>query len=636
MSVSINNIKTSAQAHKNFDDKNNKQTFTGSFNPVVAVMDGIEKGGFAASFIVQDGVGMVGPRIWEGLNRNRPKDENGNKTGPLNWEFARREALREILSGPSAFLIPLGMMSFIKKFSGTANNVHVDHIEALGQKFVSYATENPNTLNDINKFKKGYYAKVFENTLQNSLEEALPEAELKTKAKDFADRLIDIETKRAAKDKKGANKIEELLIDEFIDLRKAHNNSSINELGAKLSVEGKKNGLQTGIKRLLRSLTDYTGDAFEKTNKHLAKNSQADIGEFIQSFNKRRAGTRVLSNIGMWSAVVGFYAIIPKLYNLGLKGDPGLKGLEDTSKNKDISFTGNPVQSLGKTAMQEGGISKLFKKFEFNDASMSTFGMLSLLFGFCLPTRYKNAKSNKERKEILVRDIASFGAILFGAKALSRGFSVLFTKISGFALNIKPQNHNNIFRKLLNYLTPADGIQVLSSKQIVNKYSNLKQYKDGINGFIDYIQNNNGNVKKVLVFDKTVKINTEKILKEFNGKSLKDATIEEIKTAFTNANGSEELEKIYKVFASKDNKFVTKAKTLNSIFGFVSTILLVPIFMMWLAKYCENMTKKAVTKELEEKAKLQAKEAVIQTPPPPVLATSKPSMKGFLNNKKTI
>ena len=128
-----------------------QQTFTGSFNPVVMLMDAIDKGGFAASFIAQDGIGMVAPRIYEGLNRNRKEDENGKKTGPLNWEFARREGIREILSGPSAFLIPLGILTLIKKFSGTANNVHVNHIEALGQNFADYAAKNPDKLKNYIK-----------------------------------------------------------------------------------------------------------------------------------------------------------------------------------------------------------------------------------------------------------------------------------------------------------------------------------------------------------------------------------------------------------------------------------------------------------------------------------------------------
>ena len=117
-----------------------QQTFTGSFNPVVNVMDAIDKGGFMAAFIAQDGIGMVAPRIYEGLNRNRERDENGKRTGPLNWEFARREGVREILSGPSAYFIPLGLLTLIKKYSGSANNVHADHINVFGDFFAEYAS----------------------------------------------------------------------------------------------------------------------------------------------------------------------------------------------------------------------------------------------------------------------------------------------------------------------------------------------------------------------------------------------------------------------------------------------------------------------------------------------------------------
>ena len=257
-----------------------------------------------------------------------------------------------------------------------------------------------------------------------------------------------------------------------------------------------------------------------------------------------------------------------------------------------------------KTALKDGGISKVLKIFEFNGASMSVPAMLTLLFGFCLPPRYINAKSDKERKEILVRDISSFTAILFGAKALSRGFSDVFANASGFALNIKPENHNkNFFNKLKNYFTAGSGVNVLNSEQIVSKYSNVQEYQNGINGFFNFLEENGGNVKKVLLnVDKTVKENAEEIMKNFNGQSIKDATIEDIHKAFEKAKGSEALEKIYTVFSTKDNKFVNRAKTMNSAFGFASTLILVPAFMMWLARYCENMTKKAIAKEKEEKA----------------------------------
>ena len=628
MAVKAINSTINVAKHNNLKEQNQQKhqqtSFTGSFNPVVTLMDAIDKGGFAASFIAQDGIGMVAPRIYEGLNRNREKDENGKKIGPLNWEFARREGIREILSGPSAFLIPMGIMAIIKKTSGTANNVHVSHIEALGQNFADYAAKHPDQLKNSSEFKKGYYAQILENALENSTDETFNGEQLKEKAKSFAEKLVDSEEKRANKDKKNANKLQAEIVDEYMKLRKQYSAPSGNELAVSLKVSGKDKPLGTNIRQLVQSLTDYSGDALEKVNKHLEKHANGNIDEYIKKFNTHRAGTRVLSNLGMWSAVVGFYTLIPKLYNLGLKHDPGLKGLveegaektedkvkedkkaeaKDQTKDKNVAFTGGIASMAGKTALKDGGISKVLKIFEFNGASMSVPAMLTLLFGFCLPPRYINAKSDKERKEILVRDISSFTAILFGAKALSRGFSDVFANASGFALNIKPENHNkNFFNKLKNYFTAGSGVNVLNSEQIVSKYSNVQEYQNGINGFFNFLEENGGNVKKVLLnVDKTVKENAEEIMKNFNGQSIKDATIEDIHKAFEKAKGSEALEKIYTVFSTKDNKFVNRAKTMNSAFGFASTLILDPAFMMWLARYCENMTKKAIAKEKEEKA----------------------------------
>lgn len=682
MAVKAINSTINVAKHNNLKEQNQQRhqntSFTGSFNPVVTLMDAIDKGGFAASFIAQDGIGMVAPRIYEGLNRNRKKDENGKKTGPLNWEFARREGIREILSGPSAFLIPMGIMAIIKKTSGTANNVHVSHIEALGQNFADYAAKHPEQLKNSVEFKKGYYAQILENALENSTDETFGGDQLKEKAKNFAEKLVESETKRANKEKKNANKLQAEIVDEYMKLRKQYSAPSGNELAVSLKVSGKEKPLGTNIRQLVQSLTDYSGDALEKVNKHLEKHANGNIDEYIKKFNTHRAGTRVLANLGMWSAVVGFYTLIPKLYNLGLKHDPGLKGLveegaekvedkakedkkadaKEQTKDKNVAFTGGLASMAGKTAMKDGGISKVLKIFEFNGASMSVPAMLTLLFGFCLPPRYINAKSDKERKEILVRDISSFTAILFGAKALSRGFSDVFANASGFALNIKPENHNkNFFNKLKNYFTAGSGVNVLSSEQIISKYSNVQEYKNGINGFFNFLEENGGNVKKVLLnVDKTVKENAEEIMKNFNGKSIKDATMEEIHKAFEKAKGSDALEKIYTVFSTKDNKFVNRAKTMNSAFGFASTLILVPAFMMWLARYCENMTKKAIAKEKEQKVaatavKTQTKTEEVSnqsqntstqtnsqnsvntatTDTSAITATKKLSMAGFLN-----
>ena len=662
MSIKAINSSIGAQQHHKLNDKNSQHpTFAGSFNPVVTVMDAIDKGGFAASFIAQDGIGMVAPRIYEGLNRNRQTDENGKKTGPLNWEFARREGIREILSGPSAFLIPLGILTIIKKASGTANNVHVDHINILGKNFSDFAVKNPTQLKNPAEFKKGYYAQVFENIFNNSTDKNF---NVKEKAQHFADKLVEAETKRVNKDRKGAGKIQSELIEEYMKIRKQFASPSSDELGVILKSEEKNKTVNSNIKRIIQSLSDYSGDALAKTNKYISSQSghtaeelakDGSLAKYVKNFNLHRAGTRVLSNFGMWGAVVAFYTLIPKLYNMGLKHDPGLKGLEsedkadntvpktkvkdENKKGKDVAFKGNFASGIGSNAVKDGFLGKLFNKFEFNGASMSVPGMLTLLFGFCLPPRYINAKSDKEKKEIVVRDVSSFTAILFAAKAMARGFSDAFAKISGLALNVKPEDHNkSILHKVKNYFTAGAGIDVLTSEQITSKYSNIEDYKEGINGFFNFLEENGGDVKKVLNIDKNVKTQAEKIMTDFGGgKSLKDATLEEIHTAFKKAKGSDALENIYTVFKSKDNRFINRAKTFNSAFGFASTLVLVPMFMMWLARYCESMTKKAIAKEKEQKAL-----ATATTEPAPVQQNSKavattvtsakqPTMAGFLN-----
>ena len=641
MSVKAINSSTEVVKHNRSNNRENQkqhqQSFTGSFNPVVLLMDTIEKGGFAASFIAQDGIGMVAPRIYEGLNRNRKKDEKtGKKTGPLNWEFARREGIREILSGPSVFLIPLGILSIVKKKSGKGNNVHVSHIDALGQNLAEYASQNANGIKDADTFKRGYYTQIFKNALSNSTDESFRGDLLEQTSQKFADNLIEIETKRKNKEKKEAKKLLEKLTDEYMDIRKAHAAASADNSAVQLKINGKDEKLGTSIQRLTQSLSDYTDDVLPRVTK-LENQSADSLKQFIHNFSKHRAGTRVLTNLGMWGAVVGFFTLIPKLYNMGLKHDPGLKGLEGSQestendkneKSKDPTFTGNFMSSVGETAMKKSNLSKLLSKFEFNGASMTVPATLTLLFGFCLPPRYKNAKSDEEHKEILVRDISSFTAILFGAKALSRGFSSIFAKLSGLALNIKPQDHSkSLLHKIKNFVTAGSGIEVLTSKQITAKYSNIANYKDGINGFFTFLQENGGNVKKVLKIDKTVKENAEIILKQFNKDlTLENATLDDIDKAFRKAKGSKELEEIYKKFLSKDNKFVNRAKTLNSSFGFASTIVLVPAFMMWLARYCEKMTKKAVEQKNAEKAQAQAQKPQITQ----IVPNSKPTMAGFL------
>ena len=275
--------------------------------------------------------------------------------------------------------------------------------------------------------------------------------------------------------------------------------------------------------------------------------------------------------------------------------------------------------------------------FELNGPIMSGNAMAVLLYAFCIPPRLQNAQDKYDYGEIVVRDMTAFTALLFGAKALARLFSDGFTKITGLALNKKNMDGRNVFQKVIDYLNPNDTRHsVLSSKQLNSKYTHIEDYKNGVGGFMEFIEGSGGNVKKAFAQDKDIKAAVDEILKDFNGKSFKDASASEIKEALIKADKAKNdlIKKFYKLFEG-DNGLLRKAKTCNSAFGFLSTLVLVPGLIIWLTDFCEKMTernraedkakdRKAKAAEVEKNAKVvQAKNAI---------PSAAPTMAGFLHS----
>ncbi len=655
--------------------KNNSPAFTGLEAVPVVVADAINNGGFAFSFIAQDCFGMAAPRVLEGINRRPVNPETGKKEGPYNWAFARREGIRELLSGPSAFIIPAVMLKFIKKYSGQANNVPIDMIQGLGANFINYASKNSGTLDNVAKTRKEFYHDLFKNVLNTTLEGKLSEEELEKLSTSYMQKAIEIEGAKDRKKslwKKIANQKVEgspedltaSFLDDFMALKKKHLSSSVNELTASFTVNPEKIGkygveltngdTQTiGFKKLLKTVTDFTDDVIETTGAAMKKAQNGfdakKAEEFLKNFVDRRTGSRIITNLGMWGAVVGFYALIPTLYSLGLKGNPSFQNTEAAkdepqktdkkdkkSGTKDVSFSGRH-EVFAKTAHKVAESPKLkgfLSHFEFDDAAMSVPAMMGLLFGFCFPTRLRKAIKDSDKydvKETCMRDLTSFGTILFAANAVARGFSVVFSKLSGLALNIKPDNHTNFFNKFKNYFSPLGGVNVMNNTQLESKYTNIHQYAEGINGFFDFITSNGGNLKKMLQLDKTVAENVKTVI----GKDLKNATDDEIKAAFKNIT-TDEAKKAKKaiedVFKNKKNIFVKRSKLYNSLFTALSTIALVPAFMIWLARKCDKMTRNARAKdEMKLQAAKAAEQQSIKAKSSNIKLEPQPSMAGFLN-----
>ena len=651
--------------------------FTGAYkspNFIVGLMDFIAAGGFAASFCIQDGLGFIAPRVYKGLRRGGKKkhDENGNeildKNGEpkreLNWAYARKEGIREIITGPSAFLIPWLLLKGINKKYGRGNSVRLDYHDSFKNIFADYAKDNLDAIKNGKSDKKLFYKEVFKNIFDQSINKqpnSIQIENLDALADGYAKKLndvVDIEKKyeepfykfiknfknRKLK-KQDLAKLGTSIEDDFMNLRKSHVGGAASDMAIQMLGSDRQTVKGGSISELTKAMMNYFDDAVKNVHEAFKKNNNADLADVIEKIANRRMGTRILTNLGLFATVALFYTQIPKLYNMGTGGknpalmnddEPALQNNNGTSKSdenaqvskQNVSFVGKAslLEKAGNTVFNTPNMKKVSDIFELNGPIIQGNAMSVLLYGACIPPRLIHAQDKYDYGEIMLRDMTAFTALLFGAKALSRLFSDGFTKLTGLALNSKNMANRTKLQKVWDYLNPDDARHsILSSKQLDSKYTDIKLYKDGVDGFVEFIEKSGGNIKKAFANDLKVKDAVESILKDFNGKSYADATKEEIKEALHKAriSKSEKLNEFYKLF-EKPNKLLNRAKTCNSFFGALSTLVLVPGLIIALTDICKAMTDKRKAEEQRIKNRTQAQQA-------PLILSSKPTMAGFLN-----
>lgn len=546
----------------------NNVAFTGGFkspNFVVWLMDFIAAGGFAASFCIQDGLGFIAPRVGKGLfrggkkkhdqNGNEILDKNGEPKRELNWAYARKEGIREIITGPSAFVIPWLMLKGINKKFGSGNSVKLDYIDGFKNVFTNYVNNNADAVKaghaDKKTFYKDVYKAVLEQTINNN-PDATKIKNIDALAEKYAQKQLQIEeineTYKGFKNRKiRAEKLAQIgsVEDDFIKMKKLHVGGASSDMAIEmLSSDGKVKG---DIGELSKAMRNYFDDAVKNVHDALKKTNNANVAEIVKKFTNRRMGSRILTNLGLFATVALFYTQIPKLYNMGTGGknpalmndeEPALQNANVTTEkandkvdNKQVSFGGAPsaVEKLGNKVINSSGIKKISDIFELNGPIIQGNAMAVLLYGACIPPRLLHAQDKYDFGEIVVRDMTAFTALLFGAKALARLFSDGFTKLTGLALNNKDLKGRSTLQKIWDYLNPADARHsILSSKQLNYKYSDIDKYKGKIDGFVEFIEKSGGNIKKALANDSKIKAAVDDILKDA-GTSFEKASAADIK-----------------------------------------------------------------------------------------------------------
>ncbi len=625
--ANFQNYQTKADS---FNVKSNKNASFKGHGPILKLADLIENGGLFVSFTLQDMLGTNIPRPLMGLFRNS-KENSGKK----NTSFALKELTREMLTGPSMFIIPAVLLKTGKPFFGDTINTPMKSIESFGKIFA----KNPTILHDLESTKKEFYKNSFAEMIKNAKNEFGTSAETIRQATEFSNRFMNIGKKPHfwQRDEMNAfKKIKSDFADDFANIVKAHAKDTAHTDFTKAAIS---KTYSIPFNSALDNMREYSNDVVTRI---FANKDKTNITEKIQKMTNKRVVGRMRANIIMYAAVLTFLQVIPKLYNKA-EGDKnsGLVGLmaeetfEDNSKNQDTknnktpsfgsvvvtkneknstannsvvvsnnknkmtpSFGSNVAATLANTLTGNGIGGKIARMAEFEGCNVSFPLLLGIMGGGILFPRLLKAKDKYDREEILRRDLVTCATMCFAEKELGKAFSKLNEVRSGFVVAAKDANFKNqsLAKRFFDYIRPINGVKIMNSKQIAAKYSNVDKYNEGMKGFCEFIDGQGGKLNKVFSLTKDSKGLVQKILGD--GVKLESADNKTIINAITKKINSDDVKKLTDLFKGKENPWVIKARKLNAIFTALSVCVLVPGFLGFLLPFINSKaTKKRVKAE---------------------------------------
>ena len=565
------------------------------------------------------------PRPIMGLMRN--KKENHGQT---NKKFALKELTREMMTGPSMFIIPLTCLTFAKKKLAKSAEIPRLLIKSFGEIHASNAINKLGEAID----KETFYEKVFEEILKNAKGETEVSSATIEKAKELTQKLkeaisqnfVNIKnnysaqttSKLSAKLNKSLSKdkIQEIVYD-IADITKQYSDDVAHTDFLQSTIKG----TTASTKDIINFMQSYADDVVEKAKTRLTelKNNQfvEHYSQMLQSFIKEKVNKRIVGRVGlnilMYALVLGFLQLIPKFYNKAEgKGNAGLKGLvneQTPSKSNSENKSNKAKPSFGKStskqpsfgSMQDiatklttnsGFKTKLLNAFEFEGCNVSFPLLLGIMgFGILLP-RTRQAKDKYDKAEIIRRDSITCLIMCFGEKVVRKLVSAIYEKATGLVFARKPKNYTKF-----DYFRPINGVRLLNTEQVINSYSNIDKYKNGIEGFCDFIIQNKGHLNKLFKVDKTAQETVENLLIS-NGKNIETASNEEIKEILVKAQETEAIKSIIEKFKSPNNPWVSKIKTINAVTtAFVVCVFVPAILGFGLPAINSLKTKKKVKEE---------------------------------------
>ena len=651
----VNNSSNTQQQRAKFVSSSPSFKAAGAFNGVLnafgATMQGIENGGFFASFLIQDALGMTAPRVGAAFLRDK------EVTGQYNIQEGFEVLGREGLTGPCMMAVAPLVFAISAKF-GKTTGVNSQLIRRFGnslREMVSNPSFDKSLLNNSNKFKEKFFEANIREILANTVG--------KENVKDDSVRFILDSIKKlesVPKDKnllpknmlgmrsKGKYKSQCLAeITDYINNIKYSTSTELNLLNkVNVGSEGLKNIKPFSTSEAIEAMVKYSDDAIS-LNKNLTK-LDADMAENIKDSSIAK---RILANIATMGTTLTVLSILPKIYakndiapgartamqlreaknNANMQSEQNSISTEEDKNTGEITFkAGKKPESswlakLGKFFSKHSK-EKFASELEYNGHNFTNTIMAGLsLFGLLTPRglrAYNRAQVDENGKkdltelyEILIRDISSSLSVVFAVPMLTRAAVTAYEDKSGFVLMHKDRTKSK-FATMFDLINPYSSAHVLTNSEISALYNNIDSQEKMVN-FCEYVNKNGGDLQKIIA-------KSEQASSVFNENGIKLSELKNLTKAEKNERISsyfkklgkdgkmnkESVDKFIKDLMKgksgklKNNKILSFARGLNSIPGLITTFLISPYILGW---FIPRLTY-ANTRRLHEKAEKERQE----------------------------
>ena len=557
-------------------------------------MQGIENGGFLASFLIQDGIGMTVPRTCAGFLRDK------EKTGHYNMQEGLEVLGREGMTGPCMMAVaPLSLL-IAAKF-GRSTSVNTQLIKRFGnslKEILSKPEFDKTLLKDANKFKSEFY----KANIEKMLTETLGKENTTKESVDYIMKQIanmekipaDVKLKKFRGKANYRNECMENIVEHINNIKYSKSDDLSMLQKVKFGNEKLDSIKNFKTKDAIDAMIKYTDDAIV-ANKHLDKLDALEA----ESIKNKSLAKRMITNVAMMISTLGVLSILPKIYARGETAPGARKAPDAGAENQDsnVSFKGKAkpslLERLGKL-IGKNNSDFASHELEYNGHNFTNTLMAGLsIFGLLAPRgwhAYQRAQKDENGKkdltelyEILLRDMTSSLAVVFAVPMLTRAFVTSYEKNSGFVLMHKDRNKNG-FQTALDLMNPYTRTHVLSNAEITALYDNVNT-KDKMLNFCKYIDKNGGDLAKVIS-------KSENVDAMFNSSTLDLKSLKGLKKSEKNKkiisfvekfNKSDEI--IAKVMKSagkgRGNKIAAFARGLNSMPGLLTTFFISPYLLGW-------------------------------------------------------